>query len=382
MNKYIADSIRNNSRFVIDGLTKPQSKAVSEIIRGLFVKNTPILRRLAQDDSILTKKQAEKYSHHLGNIDLRTRVDKFAFKQAKKIIKNKTIIAYDLCDIAKEDSKKIENISIVFDGSKRKPANGFFLHGVGINNNLVKLKIHNNDANTLNQTRRKIINELSKKLGTKGIWVFDRGNDDKQFFKYLRRNAKVQFIARLKSNRQVVVKENGVKIQVKFLKPGKYRVFLMNNHNTYVDTSFEYTLVIQKHLRDKPPIRLISSLPYEKYTKKEIVKMYLERWGIENIYRRAKTKFLLEKIRVLGFKKFSNLVSLIQFAIVISALIFVQLLESTTLWIAGVLAIYKRFLKMKSLSMNIDSFITFMSTVLKPLLIKKPPPPTNQLVLI
>ncbi len=156
----------------------------------------------------------------------------------------------------------------------------------------------------------------------------------------------------------------------------------MNKNNTYVDTSFEYTLVIQKHLHDKPPIRLISSLSYEKYTKKELVKMYLERWGVENIYRRAKTKFLLEKIRVLGFKKFSNLVSLIQFAIVISASIFVQLLESTTLWIAGVLAIYKHFLRMKALSMNIDSFITFMSTVLKPLLIKKPPAPTNQLSLI
>jgi len=382
MSKYIADSIRNNSRFIIGELTKPQSKAVSEIIRGLFVKNTPILRHLAQDDSILTKKQAEKYSHHLGNIDIRIRVDEFALKQAKRIIKKKTIIAYDLTDISKKSSKKIEKTSTVFDGSKRKPANGFFLHGVGINNNLVKLEIHNSDANTINQTRRKIVEKLSEKLDKQGVWVFDRGNDDKQFFKYLRQTAKVQFIARVKSSRQVVIKETGVKIQVKNLKPGKYQVYLMNRNNTYVDTSFEYVLVIQKHLQDKPPIRLISSLQYTKYTKKELVKMYLERWGVENLYRRAKTKFLLEKIRVLGFKKFSNLVALIQFAIVISASIFVQLLESTTLWIAGVLAIYKQFMKMKSLSMNIDSFITFMSTVLKPLLIKKQPPPTNQLVLL
>jgi len=382
MSKYIADSIRNNSRFIIGELTKPQSKAVSEIIRGLFVKNTPVLRHLAQDDSILTKKQAEKYSHHLGNIDIRIRVDEFALKQAKRIIKKKTIIAYDLTDISKKSSKKIEKTSTVFDGSKRKPANGFFLHGVGINNNLVKLEIHNSDANTINQTRRKIVEKLSEKLDKQGVWVFDRGNDDKQFFKYLRQTAKVQFIARVKSSRQVVIKETGVKIQVKNLKPGKYQVYLMNRNNTYVDTSFEYVLVIQKHLQDKPPIRLISSLQYTKYTKKELVKMYLERWGVENLYRRAKTKFLLEKIRVLGFKKFSNLVALIQFAIVISASIFVQLLESTTLWIAGVLAIYKQFMKMKSLSMNIDSFITFMSTVLKPLLIKKQPPPTNQLVLL
>jgi len=381
MSKYIADSIRNNSRFIISELTKPQSKAVSEIIRGLFVKNTPILRHLAQDDSILTKKQAEKYSHHLGNIDIKDRVDDFAFKQARKTVKNKTIIAYDLTDISKESSKKMENISRVFDGSKRKVTNGFLLHGVGINNHLVKLEVHDSDAKTLNQTRREIVKELSKKLDKQGIWVFDRGNDNKQFFKYLRQNAKVQFIARLKANRQVVIKETGVKIQVKNLKPGKYKVYLMNLHNTYVDTDCEYLLVIQKHLQDKPPIRLISSLQYTKYTKKETVKMYLERWGVENIYRRVKTKFLLEKIRVLGYKKFVNLVSLIQFAIVISTSIFLQLLQSTTVWIAGVLAIYKHFIKMKSLSINIDSFISFMSTILKPLLIKKPPDPVDQLSL-
>lgn len=378
MSKYIADSIRNNSRFIISELTKPQSKAVSEIVRGLFVKNTPILRHLAQNDSILTKKQAEKYSHHLGNIDLKDRVDEFAFKQAKKTIKNKTIIAYDLTDISKESSKKMENISKVFDGSKRKITNGFLLHGVGINNHLIKLEVHDSDAKTLNQTRQNIVDELSEKLDKQGIWVFDRGNDDKRFFKYLRQKTKVQFIARLKSIRQVVIKKTGVKIQVKNLKPGKYRVYLMNNHNTYVDTKFEYLLVIQKHLQNKDPIRLISSLRYTKYTKNEIVKMYLERWGVENIYRRVKTKFLLEKIRVLSYKKFVNLVSLIQFAIVISTSIFIQLLESTTVWIAGVLAIYKRFTKMKSVSINIDSFISFMSTVLKPLLIKKPPDPVDQ----
>ena len=267
MSKYIADSIRNNSRFIISELTKPQSKAVSEIIRGLFVKNTPILRHLAQDDSILTKKQAEKYSHHLGNINIKDRVDDFAFKQARKTVKNKTIIAYDLTDISKESSKKMENISRVFDGSKRKTTNGFLLHGVGINNHLVKLEVHDSDAKTLNQTRRKIVDELSEKLDKQGIWVFDRGNDDKQFFKYLRQTTKVQFIARVKLNRQVVIKETGVKIQVKNLKPGKYKVYLMNFHNTHVDTNFEYTLVIQKHLQNKPPIRLISSLQYTKYTK-------------------------------------------------------------------------------------------------------------------
>lgn len=375
MSKYISDSIRNHSRSIIKGLTKPQSKAVSQIIRGLFVKNTPILRHLVQENSKLTKKQAEKFSHHLGNINLKELVDKFSLKKALKSVKKKTIIAYDLTDINKECSNKMEKISRVFDGSKRQIQNGFVLHGVGINNLLVKLEVHDGSENTLNQIRQKIVEEISTKLKKKGIWVFDRGNDDKQFFKFLRQKLEVEFIARLKSNRQVVIKKTGVKIQVKDLKPGKYRVYLMNIHNDKVETCCEYMLVIQKHLKDKEPIRLISTLDYKRHSKNQIVQMYLERWGVENLYRRIKTKFNLEKIRVLSHQKFINLIALIQFAAVVSSLIFEETQKKTTLWTTGVLALYKAFIKRKALTKNIDSFISFIKNSLIGLIQRKTPSP-------
>ncbi len=375
MCKYISDSIRNHSRNVIKDITKPQQKAVSQIIRGLFLKNTPILRHLVADNSKLTKKQAEKFSYLLGNINLKEVVDEFALKKAIKLIKKKTIIAYDLTDIAKEYAKKMEKISKIFDGSMRKTQNGFILHGVGINNFLVKLELHDGGENTLNQIRQKIVEEISTKLKKKGIWVFDRGNDDKQFFKYLRQKLKVQFIARLKLNRQVVIKKTGVKIQVKDLKPGKYRVYLMSLHNTKVETENEYMLVIQNHLKGKEPIRLISNLDYERHSKKQIVQMYLERWGVENLYRRIKTKFNLEKIRVLNHQKFTNLIALIQFAAAVSSLIFEEMQKRTTMWTTGLLALYKGFVKKKALTKNIDSFISFIKSTLVGLIQRKTLPP-------
>ena len=78
MNKYIQDSIRNNLRSIIYGLTLPQQKSISEITRGLFTAGTPILSHLVQDKTKTAKKQSEKYSYHLGNIALQTTINDFA----------------------------------------------------------------------------------------------------------------------------------------------------------------------------------------------------------------------------------------------------------------------------------------------------------------
>lgn len=377
MYKYIQDSIKNNSRCVLKGLTKPQQKALNEIVRGLFTAGEPVLRHIAQDKNKSAKKQAEKYSHHLGNVQIQEKVEELALKEAKKQIRKRTIIAYDLTDISKESAKKIEKLSRVWDGSKRKVTTGFSLHGVGINGILTKFQVHDSDQFTLNQIRKKIVNELSEKLGKKGIWVVDRGNDDKQFFKFLRQDAKVDFIARLKENRQVVIKKTGVEIQVKNLRPGKYTVYLMNKNNNHVDLCSEYTLVIANHLDCKEPIRLLHSLKFS-YSKNQIVEMYLQRWGVENIFKRVKEKFELESIRVLKWQKFVNLVALIQLAVLVSTIMFLRIQQSTNALIIGVLLHYKKFMKIKTLNFNVDSFITFMKSVLKPLISRLEKPPNQQ----
>ncbi|MDP2643204.1 MAG: transposase [Candidatus Peregrinibacteria bacterium] len=129
--------------------------------------------------------------------------------------------------------------------------------------------------------------------------------------------------------------------------------------------------------KDKEPIRLIHSLKYS-YSKNQIVNMYLERWGVENIFKRVKEKFELEKIRVLKYEKFVNLVALVQLAVLVSIITFLKIQQSTNALIIGVLLYYKKFLKLKTLSFNLDSFITFMKSVLKPIVFRLEKPP-NQL---
>lgn len=382
MYKYIQDSIGNNSRLILKGLSLPQKKAVTETIRGLFVRGTPILRHLAQNEKISAKKQGDKYSYHLGNIELKKKVEESALNKVRNHMRKDTIIAYDLTDINKNTAKKMKKLSMVFDGSKRKKAMGYTLHGLGVNGILLKLEVHEGEEYTQNQIRRKIVEEYSEKLEQKGIWIFDRGNDDKAFFKFLRHERKVQFIARLRSNRGVVVKETGAIMQVKNLPVGRCQVYLMNTQNTNVDLRAEFTLVISKHLDDdNQPIRLLASLNHT-YSSEETVNMYLQRWGIENIFKRGKQKFNLEKIRVLNYQKFVNLIALIQFAINVSTVTFIKIQRSTYSLISGVLIYYKKFLKLKALTFNLDSFISFMKFVLCPLIVRCKKDPPRQLNLL
>jgi len=375
MCKYITDSVKNKLKSITKGLTKPQNRAVAEVTRGLLTEATPILRHLVQNEKLTAKKQAEKYSHHLRNVDLMEMVEKLALKYAKENMKKYTSIAYDLGDVNKDDAKEMEKLRRVFDGSKRKVCNGYCFHGVGINHALIKMEMHDGDKNYLPQIRKRIVTEISRELEGKGVWVFDRGNDDKQFFYFLRTEAKVQFIARLKGNRQVVIIKTGVIIKVRDLKPGQYDICLMNRNNNKVDPKNRYRLVIQNHLEDKEPIRLLTTLQRKRFSKPQIVNMYLERWGIENSFKRVKQKFNLEKIRVLKHRTFLNLIALTMFALLVSTIIFQKIQQMNQELISSVLMLYKRFIKLKSLTFNLDSFISFLKTTLPKLIFRNHDPP-------
>lgn len=374
MNKYIQDSIRNNSRSVLKDLTRPQQKAMSEIIRGLFTAGEPVLRHLAQDSTKTAKKQGEKYARHLGSVSLTEKVEELAMKRAKSEVRKTTIIAYDLTDISKDCARKMERLTRVWDGSRKRAVNGYELHGVGINNILTRLEVHDDNRYTRNQIRKQIVTKISRELEGKGIWVFDRGNDDKAFFGFLRHFLNTEFIARVKENRQVVIAETGALEKAGNLRPGRYRVFLMNRFNNRADTRGLYTLTISEHLEDHEPIRLLSHLKAG-YSDRQIVTMYLERWGVENLFKRIKQKFCLEKIRVLNHQKFVNLVALIQLAVLVSVIAFRRIQQATFSVITGVLLLYKKFLRLKNLGQNLDSFITFMQCSLKPLVTRPRDPP-------
>lgn len=378
MDKYTLDCLKNQLNPVISDCSKPQKDCVKTLVRQIFIKGTPILRHLALENELMVKPQARKFSRHLENIEIENAVDGLALKEAKKIIDEDTSIAYDLCDISKENAKRMENLSTVFDGSKRKISEGFFLHGIGIEDILLKFKVHLANEFTLNQTRKSLIFELAEEFSRRGIWLIDRGNDDKQFFRDLA-EAEIKFICRIKSNRLAVLKQTGERIKIKDLSTGKYEVYLFDNHNNKPKTDIAYTIIIHQHLKEKE-MYLLTNLPADKYSEKEFVEKYLQRWGVENSFKRIKTKFMLEKIRVLSFKRFVNLVSIIRLCMILATIIYQKIVGQSKNFLMNIyhlVAKFKAFRKRKSLTLNLDAFITFLGCHLKPFATKKIPDPPN-----
>jgi len=295
------------------------------------------------------------------------------------MIEEDSSISYDLSDISKENAKYMEKIHKVFDGSKRKVSSGFCFHGVGFQDFLLKFEAHKFGEKYLNQTRKKIVFNISKQIKGKGIWLFDRGNDHKKFFKDLSKKG-IRFICRIKKNRLVVLKKSGKICKVENLKPGKYEVYLLNEHNNKVEGEAVFTLVVHNHLEEKKEICLLSNLPFSKYSEPQFVQKYLERWEIEKSFKRLKTKFNLEKIRVMTFKRFVNLISLIRLAQGISTLLFYKIrnLDITiSLQVFNFTSKLKIFLKRKYLDLNLESFLSFLGTYFSPFLKRKLPFSSN-----
>lgn len=377
MEKYITDAIHNSLRSITGQCTRPQQKAIAEVVRGLFVKGEPILTHLAQNAEASAKKQAEKYSYHLGNISLTDSVEELALRKVASTMRKNTVIAYDCTDINKDEAEEMENMGGIWDGSEGRGGQGYELHGVGVNGILLALRVHDDNANTMPQTRLSVIERIVSVLGNRGIWVLDRGNDSLSFYHDLRHSLNVRFIVRARDNRKVVLVKTGELVSLHDLPEGRHAVHLMGRKQSTIDPDV-YLLVVKRLKKHHQPLRLLTNLRWEEFSDTQIMTMYLKRWGIENIFRSAKVCFGLEKVRVLSFQKLKNLVALVQLVLVLSAHLFRVLQKSTYTLVVVLVQAYKLFLTQQSLSMTYDSFVRFLRQSLPPLVHREKPPPEQR----
>lgn len=183
MQKVIANVTNNNFNALSKkcGLKKNQSQKLKQLGTEMLRKGTLILRHLVPEKS---KKTAKEYGKMMGNmlenIDIEKEVQKRILSNFSQRIKKDTVIGYDLTDEIHpysdlEAENGMENNSTVFDGSKRRREKGFFLHGVGTADSLLRLDSHESGKEFLPEKRKEILEEMLPSLNGKGIWAFDRG---------------------------------------------------------------------------------------------------------------------------------------------------------------------------------------------------------------
>ena len=269
----------------------------------------------------------------------------------------------------------MENISKIFDGSKRKRETGFFLHGVGTNKYLLRLDPHKTGYEFLPQRRKIILNQMLPKLEKKGIWAFDRGNDDEKLFSFLNKK-EIKFVVRLKKKRIICICQTGEISNTQDLPEGRYEVYIKKSggfkkgrtDKNGFDTKNKYFFIKKKEkkrVNSQKEIFLLCSTNLEKISDTDLVQKYLERWGVETQFRKIKQMYRLEKTQIRNWKRKKNLLALLLFVHFLNTQIrskLEQAKEISEKWALETWQHMKIFLQKQSKTYNPYSFTAFLRT--------------------
>mgnify|MGYP001378083542 CR=1 FL=1 len=183
------------------------------------------------------------------------------------------------------------------------------------------------DFKSENHQLFKAVDAVSKGVGTKGIWVIDRGGDRKIVFsRFFNRGLK--FVVRLVGSRDLALKDgskqNAAKIAyrcpilpettIEVDKEGQKKRKKLSLGFKEVRLPFSEAplyLVVIKRFSEKP-MMLLTNLDRPKIDLKRILEIYLTRWKCDESYRFIKQAYNLEDIRLLSYTGLRNMIALVQ----------------------------------------------------------------------
>ena len=190
-------------------LSKPNRKFVLNLIYGLICSSSSYLSEIARSlkENITLKKTIERLSNNLTNFDKEKRdyvwnnyVDKIKDK-----IDDNTVFCFDPGDLGKKNSKKLENLDLIKDGSTGEYINGYKMIEVAALTRREKLPIpvysslystKDEDFISENDECLTALKYIRNKFGNMGIYALDRGFDDEKYFKYFSNND-LSFVIRM-----------------------------------------------------------------------------------------------------------------------------------------------------------------------------------------
>ena len=307
-------------------LKKPKYKLTIDMINGIVASKSVRLTQIARtlNEPILLKKTVERLSNSLSSCDnnVRTVIEKNYLDYVSEFVEEDTVISVDNSDIVKSNSTKLESLGKVRDGSTKEiNVNGYFTsEAIALSNKrkepislLTRLYsqtekefISENDEN------EKLLRSLGESLGSKGIYVFDRGFDSNDNFKYfLEDKYNRKFLIRLKNNRHVKIKGKKMSLYsaIDYMNFEKIKFVTCHNKEIILEMgSIEITLPekeIAEHIvrlvmirKDDTIMYLISNITDVDIVAKSIYETYLDRWKIEEYFKFKKQQYDLEKSMV------------------------------------------------------------------------------------
>lgn len=321
------------------GLSKPVKKFITDMVYGIAKKQSPLLseigRALEEENHLLST--IKRLSRNAQNFDDYAILYNNYTAIVKRCLKDDMLVIVDNSDITKPYGEQFEALSRVHDGSRGGTEKGYLTANMSIatlnTKHPVPVYSHVFSAAeegfaSTNVETYKGLNLIQRLFGTKSFTVvMDRGYDSNDIITFLKEK-EIDFILRLTDKRWV--KNGGKKYKVPDLalrrkgkiafeseiKGRKYQLKISHlkielpafpNEDFYMIIVYGYGQKSMKLLTNKE----ITG----KKAVKRIVKGYITRWRIEELFRVQKQEYRLEEVRTLSLNSIRLIHRLISFIV-------------------------------------------------------------------
>ena len=240
---FVQAKLTDFSNKASEGYSKPVRKFFKDMLFGLCGTGSPSIHNIAKvlQDNTSTKKSSERLYRNIRRPNLAEDIENIIMEMIRPKVKKDTIFIVDESDIEKPYAKKMEGLQMVHNGSKSKQTNGYLLLNIFAllpnhdGYNLLPassiLFAPDMELDSAKQVLQDKIIDQQIAFRNKGIYVFDRGYDDRKLIGFLRDNA-VSFVIRgmgtravkeglVETNFKKVVDDMNFKYQFPGFKPGE-----------------------------------------------------------------------------------------------------------------------------------------------------------------
>lgn len=319
---------------------KPVARFIGDMIYGIMaekdIKLSSIVRALKEN--ITPKKVEDRLSRMLSAKGLEENLHDAIAEQGAKKVRKDTLIILDPSDVQKPYAKKMEYLSKVWDGSKGDVGDNLGFWGCmavacesgGRRPIPLHFRLWSADSPGFvseNEEVQSIVRAISKHTKKRGIYVYDRGGDSIEFYRFLLSNG-LDFIVRLKERyvrswkRKVMCGELAWQCRMLHREVVKF-----DHHGRERCVTIEFG-VVPVRLPDIPdrllhmvvvkgfgqkPMMLLTTLAQSTSRDAlwQVVEGYITRWRVEETIRHVKQSYRLEDMRLFKYGKIKAMAAVV-----------------------------------------------------------------------
>lgn len=322
------EKITKFSKEISKDLSLPNCKFVLDMTYGLISSSSSFLSEIARSlkEKASLKKVVERLSNRLANFDKEQRdaVWNNYINEVQDKIDENTVFCVDPGDLGKKNSKKLEDLDLIKDGSTGELINGYKMIEIAALTKNEKLPIPVYSS-LFSSKEKEFVSEndeyltalryVNNKFGNMGVYALDRGFDDEKYFRYFSEK-NLNFVIRMKTNRNIKVCKSGKTNNIKTIavrkkcksqysykdKFGITRTattgYIKVKIPNIEDKEF-YLVIIKSSEFPKDLMMLLTNLkPDNEEFTKIVNKVYIRRWKIEEYFKFKKQQFKFEKMLV------------------------------------------------------------------------------------